>query len=120
MTQKIKGEVAITAESGPLAGDYTLVLDLNALCDLEDDFPEIMQGNIHFEGLKSVRKLFHKGLERYHPELSQEDAGSILHAIGLDVGSNKIAETMKVAFPEAKEDANPRKAPAKAGAGSGR
>lgn len=104
----IKGEVKFTAPDGPKAGDYRLALDFNALCDLEDSFPGLMQGEVKVDKLKDIRRFFHAGLASHHPELTERDVGSIIHAMGLEAASEKLAEAMQAAFPEAKKTENPQ------------
>lgn len=108
MSKTIKGEIKVTAPDGPKAGEYTLLLDFNALCDLEDDFPGLMDGDLSIKGFKPIRRIFHAGFGGYHPELSERDVGSIIHSIGLEEATAKLAEAMTAAFPEAKVTENPQ------------
>ena len=108
MTKAIKGEISVTAPDGPKAGEYTLLLDFNALCDLEEDFPGLMDGELNIKGVKAIRSIFHAGFTAYHPDLSERDVGSIIHSIGLEEATAKLAEAMTAAFPEAKNAENPR------------
>ncbi len=101
MTNKIKGEIPIVAEDGPLAGEYVMVLDFNALCELEEEFPGITNGEVAFSGFKSIRRLVHQGFAAYHPDLSEIDVGHVIQSIGLEAASTKLADAMKASFPEA-------------------
>ncbi|MGV3579996.1 hypothetical protein [Brevundimonas sp.] len=108
MTNKVRGEVEVVAKDGPKAGTFTLLLDFNALCDLEDHFPGIMDGNLDIKGVKPIRQIFHAGFATYHPDLSERDVGAIIHSIGMVDATQKLAEAMKASFPEAKELADPQ------------
>ena len=120
MANKVKGEVGFTVEDGDLAGDYVLLLDFNALCDLEEDFPGIMKGEFALESPKAIRKVFAVGLSARH-DVDERTAGAIIQAVGLAEVADLVGRAFKASFPEAAEgDARPRKAPAKAGAGNGR
>ena len=120
MTKPIKGEVKVVADDGPKEGEYTLLLDFNALCELEDEFPGIMEGQVQFEGFKSIRRLFQQGFAYHHPDLSEVDVGAIVHSVGLAEASAKLGEALKASFPEAKADGPKPKASGSRGAGSGR
>jgi len=120
MANRIKGEVAFSIEDGNLAGEYTLLLDFNALCDLEEDFPGIMEGKFELKSPTAIRKVFAVGLAEHH-DLSERDAGKLIHAVGLNRVGELVGEAFAASFPEAdKGKPRPQKAPAKAGAGSGR
>lgn len=121
MSNRIKGEIDIDVKDGPLAGTFILLLDLNALCELEDDFPGIMNGTAKIEGLKSIRRIFHVGFQRHHPDLSEIEAGDIVHAIGIGEAAKKMGESLKAAFPTAeqgKPKGSPRRGPEKRGTGT--
>ena len=124
MAGSIKGELPFTVskdEGGELAGDYTLLLDFNALCDLEQDFPGIMDGQFELNRPSAIRKVFAIGLRERHGEIDERTAGRIIHAVGLEEVGELVGKAFAAAFPEAaKGTPSPRKAPAKAGAGSGR
>jgi hypothetical protein len=118
---RIKGEVAFSIEDGDLAGEYVLLLDFNALCDLESDFPGIMDGQFNLKSPTAIRRVFAAGLAENHDGLSERDAGRIIQAVGLERVGALVGEAFAASFPEAaKGDLVPRKAPAKAGAGKGR
>ncbi|RZJ44970.1 MAG: hypothetical protein EON87_08640, partial [Brevundimonas sp.] len=118
MANPIKGEVPFTVESGDLAGDYVLLLDFNALCDLEQDFPGLMDGQFEVKSPSAIRTVFAIGLREHHGEMDERDVGRIIHAVGMSEAGRLVGEGFKAAFPEAAQGkASPRKAPAKAGAG---
>jgi len=121
MAGNIKGEVGFTVDEGDLAGDYILLLDFNALCDLEQDFPDIMEGKFELTSPSAIRKVFATGLAEHHPEVDERTAGKVIQQVGLSEVGRLVGEAFKASFPEAaKGTDSPRKAPAKAGAGSGR
>lgn len=116
MAGSIKGVVKFEAGGE----DYRLLLDFNALCDLEADFPGIMDGSFDLKSPKAIRRVFHVGLAEHHGALSERDAGSIIQAIGLERAGEVIAEAFAASFPSAtggEESPRPRKAQPKAGAG---
>lgn len=110
----IKGDVAM--------GDYTLRMDFNALCDAEEDFPGIMQGQVSLESFRSIRTMVRHALAAHHPDLSDRDVGHIIHDLGLDVAAKAITEAMTASFgaAEANDGASPRKAASKPGTGNKR
>lgn len=119
MTGNIKGEVPFKVADGPLAGDYILLLDFNALCDLEAEFPGLMDGTAEIRGLKAMRRIIHAGFAEYHAGLSERDVGRIIHAVGLEEASDKMAESMKASFGEAgAKTGDPRTARPSPGAGT--
>ncbi len=120
MSKTIKGEITVTAPDGPMVGDFTLLLDFNALCDLEDDFPGLMEGKLDIKGVKPIRRIFHAGFQEHHPGMTEREAGAIIHSLGLAQATAKLAEAMTASFPEAKSPANPQQRPAKAGPGNER
>lgn len=118
MANPVKGEIAFDVEGQ----EYILLLDFNALCDLEDDFPGLMDGTAELKSPKAIRRVFHAGLAAHHPDVDLREAGSLIHAIGLDVAGDIVRRSFEAAFPVKGGDdtARPQKAPAKAGAGKGR
>lgn len=119
MGNRVRGETDIFITSGELTGQYVLLLDLNALCELEDDFPGIMDGTAKIEGVKSIRRIFHAGFKEHHPDLDELEVGRIIHAYGLKPAAAKLAEAMKASFGEAdKTTKSPPKGRASDGAGT--
>lgn len=120
---RIKGEVAFSVEDGDLAGDYVLLLDFNALCDLETDLPGLMDGTAEIKTPSAIRAVFHAGLQARHDGITVRDAGSIIQGLGIETAGDLVRQSFEASFAPAKggeEAARPRKAPPKAGAGSGR
>lgn len=123
MVNRIKGEVGFSVDEYGLAGDYVLLLDFNALCDLEGDLPGLMDGTAEIKTPSAIRTVFHAGLQAHHPEVSLRDAGNIIQALGIERAGDLVRQSFEASFSTAKggEESNrPRKAPAKAGAGNGR
>jgi hypothetical protein len=123
MANRIKGEVAFSIEEGPLAGDFVLLLDFNALCDLEDDLPGLMDGTAEIKTPSAIRAVFHAGLQARHKDTTLRDAGDIIQALGIEQAGDLVRQSFEASFSKAKggeEASRPRKAPAKAGAGNGR
>lgn len=119
MANAIKGEVAFQAAGA----DYVLLLDFNALCDLEEDFPGLMDGTAEIKSPRAIRRVFHAGLAEHQPGIDERGAGSIIQAVGLEEAAVLIKKAFDASFPKATEGEDgprPQKAPAKAGAGSGR
>jgi hypothetical protein len=123
MTNRVKGEVGFSVDSGGLAGDYVLLLDFNALCDLESDLPGLMDGTAEIKTPSAIRAVFHAGLQARHKDISLHDAGDIIHVLGIEQAGDLVRQSFEASFSTAKggeESDRPRKAPAKAGAGNGR
>ena len=119
MGNRVRGETDIKITAGERAGTYVLLLDLNALCVLEDDFPGIMDGEAEIKGVKSIRKIFHAGFQEHHSDLSEEDVGRIIHDYGLKAAATKLGEALKASFGEAgKTTSSPPKGQPSAGAGT--
>lgn len=109
MANIARGEHAVTCRDGEV---YTLVFDVNALCDVEDrlgvgvaDLDEAMQKPT----ARLVRTLFHAGLAARHPAVTEREAGALL---GIkEMGAAVTAAIIK-SMPEASGDARPPATPA--------
>ncbi|MFN3930842.1 MAG: hypothetical protein ACK4JY_03750 [Brevundimonas sp.] len=98
-------------------------MDFNALCDAEEDFPGIMQGEVDVRSFRSIRTLVRHALAAHHPDLTDREVGEIIHDAGISDAANAVTEAMAASFPTAEAGeptANPRKVPAKAGTGKPR
>ena len=105
MPNRVKGEVGFEVEGQ----GYVLLLDFNALCDLEGSFPGIMEGKFELKSPSSIRKVFAAGLAEHH-KVSERDAGKLIQALGLERVGELVGEAFQASFPEAaKGDAGPRK-----------
>lgn len=111
----LKGEVGFEADGE----SYTLLLDFNALCDLEDSLPGLMDGTAEIKSPKAIRSVFHAGLQARHDGLTTRDAGDLIQAIGLDVAGELVAEAFSASFGKGGEG-KPRPRKATAGAGIAR
>jgi hypothetical protein len=119
---KTKGEVsfpAITVEG--FTGGGVLVLDFNALCQLEDELG-LAVDQLSTDALKSpgkIRTIFRIALGRHHGEVSAATAGDIIQAIGLLPAVELVVQALAASFPEAATDgtANPPRKPQGAGTG---
>lgn len=107
MANAIKGEVGFTADGQ----DYTLLLDFNALCELEDVVPGLMAGSAEIQSPRAVRAVFHAALREHHPDLDEKAAGRIIQAAGIERAAELIGEAMAASFgkPEGKGPARPPK-----------
>lgn len=124
MANPIKGEVAF--EAGGRA--YTLVLDINALCTLEDRLDMSVDQIAASLGkgmrLGVLRLMFWAGLQAKHPGVPEVGVGDILGDLIREHGAQRagelIGQAFTAAFPQAKEDANASEDPRKtAAAGTG-
>ena len=116
MANALKGEVAFEV-SGET---YVLLLDFNALCELENDVPGLMDGTLEIRSPSVIRTVVHAGLAAHHPGLTLRDAGNLIHTLGLEVAGELVTRSFAASFPVTtggEGRARPRKVPAKAGAG---
>lgn len=101
----MKGTVAFTAEGQ----GYTLLLDFNALCDLSDELPGLMGGGQELKDPRQIRAVFHAGLKRHHPDLTVEEAGDIIQAVGVAQAAGILGRAFQASFGSevGKPGANP-------------
>lgn len=92
---RLKGEVAFEANGE----DYVLLLDFNALCDLEDDLPGLMDGTAEIKSPKAIRRVFHAGLAAHHAGVDVRGAGALVQALGLERAAELIKESFSASFP---------------------
>jgi hypothetical protein len=99
---KAKGEVSIEADGKR----YTLAFSINALCELEDKLGESVAdiGSLAAKGKRfsTIRTVFWAGLHDHHPDLTLQDAGKIISAMGIEAADAAVAEAFGLAFPEVK------------------
>lgn len=97
---------------------YTMVFSINALCELETDFDDVVAevaGVLSGSGKKrltTLRKVFRAGLSDHHPEMTERQAGLLMTAIGPQAAFAKVAEAFALAFPIAEADVPLEKASA--------
>jgi hypothetical protein len=106
MANKHKGEVALEADGKA----YTMRLSANALCELEGvlqrSAPEVFAGlgDVDF---RSVRAIVWASLTESVPGITLAGAGTIIDAVGIKAVVVKIAELVKVTFPQDAGEASP-------------
>ena len=107
MANSQRGEVAFRA----LDRDVVLVLDINALCEVEAELG-VKVHELAQPGLKAIRALLWAGLQRHQPGASLQNAGDIIQDLGMVKAAEIVGDAFKLTFPEAaKGVAGPRKAP---------
>lgn len=105
---------------GVRIGDYTIVVDMNAMCDLQDAFglPDVNavlqklndglmtkdKDGRQVVDLRTVRTLFRAGLVEHHGEMSDREAGKILNELGTEAVGGAVVEALFASMPEVKEE----------------
>jgi hypothetical protein len=110
---------------------WVFAFTTNALCAVEEEFD--LKDITELEGvlssspsLRTIRKLFRIGLTDCHPDMTDQEAGQIMEAVGgLEPSLELIMRAVEQAFPEAAKGGGtgPRKPapkPATNGHGTGR
>lgn len=98
---KIKGDFEI------VAGDttYTARFGMNALAKIEEEFGKSVESVFadieKQKSIRATRTLIRCAIQTHHPEVTDEDVGNIMDAVGLDKLSDLMAEGVKAAFPDA-------------------
>lgn len=93
-------------------GEYTLTLNVNALCDLEeafgvDDVNEVLAKLALLQerpSLRTLRTIFAVAMRQEHPEVTERDAGNLISEFGIDKASEVLGEAIAQAFPDPSED----------------
>jgi tail tube GTA-gp10-like protein len=99
----VKGEVGFDAQGRR----WTLIYSVNALCRMEDELGEgamalaATMADPAKVRVGTLRTVFWAGLADNHPELTQDGAGALMTAIGLDTAMQHIAKAFTAAFPAA-------------------
>lgn len=102
-----KGEVAL--------GDHTLVLSVNAICELEEKLGKGIDkiGEELGEGvrMRTLRAVVWAGLLEKQPDTKETDAGRIIGEVGIEAAVQAVGNAFAAAFPqgEASGKARPRK-----------
>lgn len=104
MPNALKGEVEFEAGGET----YTLVLDFNALCELEGALTPGDDRN----GPRASRATLWAALRRHHRNLSLNDAGDLIEALTMPRVRELIREAYEVAGLDEVLGGNPLKAPA--------
>jgi hypothetical protein len=113
MANPERGQVALTVEDRT----YTLILDMNALCELEELLSTPSQAVTAAQAFvaaanlsyRHVRALVWAALRRHHPDLTLSAVGDLIEAAG---GPEQLFETLKRVREASDPDpvARPRKA----------
>lgn len=89
------------------ATTYTLVIDVNAFCTIEEDtglgvnaLIREVQGNPSFRILRSI---VHGMLENKHPEITKIAAGNIMSDAGMELVSGAVKKAIQQAMPAKKK-----------------
>lgn len=105
MGNPVKGEVAFEVEGKA----YKLVLDFNALCEVED----ALNGPLEIRGPLGIRAVIYGALRRNHPDLTLMDVGDLIETMGMDKAATLAKEAMTrsgLMGGDGKAPANPRQA----------
>lgn len=106
MANPVKGEVPFEVEGKA----YKLVLDFNALCEVED---VLGAGGMDLARPKAIRAIFWASMLRYQPNVTVQEAGDLIGALGLEEAGRIVAEAMNcsgLAGGDGEAAANPQKA----------
>jgi hypothetical protein len=110
MANHLSGEVAIATSSGTL----TFRLGVNELIEVQGDFglvdndDEFATALQNLSGFKRHRDMVFRGLQRHHPSITLQEAGDLMNELGMDRVKEVIATALGLAFPEPKQDGEPR------------
>jgi uncharacterized protein HemX len=113
MANREKGEISIEIGGKP----YTLVLNTNALVELQDvlSTPKALAtideiyARVNQGSLRHVRAMVWAALRKYHSDLTLESVGELIDAAGGFVGMNALLESVQQASaPEAADVAELR------------
>jgi uncharacterized membrane protein len=100
----LRGEASFKAG----ASTFTLVFDVNAFCELEDEtgfgVAELIEQIQDKPSFRLLRSIFCAGLQTHHPKTSLAEAGEIMSDAGLEGIKNALRAALQAAMPS-KEDA---------------
>ena len=102
MANPVKGEVSFSHGEE----DYVLVLDVNAICDLEDQ--GIYLADLAKPTFKTLRAMIHAGLQEHHEGVTARDAGKILDGLGLGKAVDVLTKAAKAAGWASDVESKPR------------
>lgn len=109
---RFKGAVALPVKWADGEDEtYTLLLDFNALCLLEDPLPGITNGDVDLKSFKTIRLVFWAALQAHHPGLTEDEAGNVLWAIGVEKGADFLQQGFEAAFGTVEGGASPANPP---------
>lgn len=114
MANALRGEAAL--------GEFTLVFDVNAFCDIEDATGfGISRLNVELNSDPSfslIRTIIRAGLQAKHPGIDLLETGRIISDCGIEETGEAMMKALSQAMPEVADDtANPPKKMAKGGTG---
>lgn len=118
MANPVKGEVGFEVDDKT----YTLLLDINALCIVEERLGIKSITELEFgEGMsiRTIRSIFWAGLQEHHPDLTEKEAGRLMTGLGATVAAAHVMDAVRLAFPESKGRPQAAAAGTQAGTGKG-
>jgi hypothetical protein len=112
MANPLRGEVELQTPEKT----YTMRMSINAIVSLEDHFDmginQIAEKLSDTASMRigSLRTIVMFALREHHPDLTPDQTGEIIGAVGFEGTAAAIQKAMVAAFPQAKAEAdNPRK-----------
>lgn len=112
MANPNRGEVALPVGDR----EYKLSFSINAICELEDaiNMPvsKIADGLIDASNIRmsTIRTVIWAALRDHHANVTVQEAGQIASEAGIPAVMEAIGKAFALAFPEAEDKENPRKA----------
>lgn len=103
MANPHRGEVELKAGGK----SYTLVFTINAICDVEEEYPGV---NIlaDLNKASNIRYLLLASLRDRHPDIKKSDAGNILQEAGFEATKVAIAQAYERAIGRKDSPENPQ------------
>jgi hypothetical protein len=102
----MKGDVVFEVEGV----QYRMVLDFNALCDVET----VLGEGVKMTGPTATRAVIWAGLQRHHAGLTLTTAGDLIGAMGMPRAAALVSEAMTASgMIGGEESADPRQPKAK-------
>jgi hypothetical protein len=99
MANPLRGEASFQAG----ASTFTLVFDVNAFCELEEEtglgVTELIEQIQDRPSFKLLRSIFCAGLQTHHPKTSIKETGEIMSDAGLDVIKDGLQKALQAAMP---------------------
>lgn len=99
MANPLRGEASFKAG----AATFTLVFDVNAFCELEDEtglgVTELIERIQDKPSFKLLRSIFCAGLQTHHPQTSTAEAGEIMSDAGMDGVKDALSRALQAAMP---------------------
>lgn len=99
MANPLRGEASFKAG----AATFTLVFDVNAFCELEDEtgfgVTELIERIQDKPSFKLLRSIFCAGLQTHHPRTSTAEAGEIMSDAGMDGVKDALSRALQAAMP---------------------